>query len=639
MIAQLRDLEVIILDHNANVSEERFHKDIVSFIQTQYSHFQRDRRVMEQLWLVTWASYLGSREAIEYVDNQILRNVGNVKTDWRHKTQVGKAFETVETLHSYFMQAFFPSQNWFALRSKYSDNSLTARLLEYYLSHKMDDWNFKQEFSAYLKQLIVCGTSVLALPWSDQNIKFEVLDIFDCFFNPREASIETSPFIRRLMKTRAELIEGVQSGFYNHKLSLKDIIEISNTNTFGEVYSDLNSTRFKKFQGIDTQDYSFTDKVVTLEYWGEIHLPYAIIKNCMVHVVAENILRLEKNTYKAGKPFIVGSYIPVIRQAYGLGALQSSLGMLTQINNTINQMLDGTELALNPMYTIVQDQVIDPEDVFSEPGKKIPVESHDALKPVMPPTNNFNLSYQQVQYLEQMVNQNVGLGPLLGVGQPRGGERVTKAEIDAVIAAGGNRQTGVYSHIQTNSLLPILRKTVGNTQQFWSGYEQIEFEDTTTHLLIEAEIDKNTFDFDFDIEAKGSEHVAQREELAARRSSILQLALQLPPEIQQTIDLTALFLDIVDSTLYENASKYLLPPPQEPEVQEATLASSPAQEQFLQEQLLADGGQNLFQEVFRQQLPGEISNGTTNTATTTTGAEATTSAAASSSASGAQPTA
>lgn len=615
MIIDINKHDTIVLDNSVKIEQERLQRDIISFVTTQYKHYQTDRKTMEELWLTMWASYLGTREAVEFVDKKILKTVGNVKTDWRHKTQVGKAFETIETLHSYFMQAFFPNQNWFSLESRYADNSLTARVLEYYLSNKLEDWKFKQEFSSYLRQLIICGTSVIAIPWSDEKIEFEVLDIFDCYFNPRSRSIEESPFIRRVLKTRAELIEGVNSNFYNSDLTPDKVVQITPNNTFSEVYYDTGSQTFNEFRGISVRDFSFTDKISTLEFWGDIHLPYAIIKNVVVHIVSDHLLRFQDNTYEGGKPFVVGSYIPVIRQSYGLGALQSSLGMLVQMNNTVNQMLDGVELALNPMYTIIQDQVTDPEDVFSEPGKKIPVEDHGAIQPMVPPPNNFNLSYQQVQYLEQMVNQNVGLGPLLGVGQPRGGERVTAAEINAVIEAGGNRQTGVYAHIQTDSLLPILNKTVQNVQQFWRGYDYIEFQDNSTQNIFEIDIDKDTFNFDYDIRPKGSEHVAQREELSSRRSQILSLALSLPPEVQSSIDITRLFLDIVDSVLYENAEKYLIQQEEEPEIQDASIAASPAQEQFLQEQVLADGGQNLFQELFQQQLPGAITNDNSTTTT------------------------
>lgn len=620
-VSPLSDFKTIVLDPLHPMDQKSLHQDIINHVMTTYRAYKDDRQDIEKIWDQSWASYLGTRQAQQHIDNQSLKIIGSVKTNWRHKTQVGKAFETVETLHAYFMQAFFPNQNWFDLEAKLLGYDALAKVLKFYMQNKFDEWNFREEWSAFLRQLIICGTSVMALPWShdDNKVEYETLNLAETYFNPRARRIEDTAFIRTVIKTRAELIEGINRGTYSKSVTPKDVIGMHASPSFGEIDYDKTGQRYKEFLGVEVREYSFIDKLTTLEYWGDIDLPYLHIKNALVHIGYGNVLRFQPINYKNSrgesyKPFIIGSYIPVVRQSYGLGALQSSLSMLTQMNNSANQMLDGVELAVNPMYTYIQDQTVDPENLETEPGKLIPVETHDAIRPVAPPPNNFGLSFQQLGYLEQMINQNVGLGPLLGVGQPRGGERVTAAEIQAVIEAGGNRQLGVYTHIQTNSLIPLLRKTIWGVKQFTTVDNAVRVDDKLNGVSYLVDVGPQELDFDFDIKPKGSEHVIQKEEFAARRSQILSLALQLPPEIQQQLDLTQIFLDVVQATLYEDPDKYLIQQAPEPEAPSIEEAGTPTQQAFLQEQLLADGGASIFNRLFNEQLPeGLLENGNANT--------------------------
>ena len=64
-----------------------------------------------------------------------------------------------------------------------------------------------------------------------------------------------------------------------------------------------------------------------------------------------------------------------------------------------------------------------------------------------------------------------------------------------------------------------------------------------------------------------------------------------------------MFLDIVQATMYEDPGRYLVQRNPTQETSSIEEAGTPAQQAFIQQQLLADGGQELFSRLFNQQLP------------------------------------
>ena len=87
--------------------------DAASFVMSELSRFSNARTELEETWLEAWSLYLNTTQSIDYIRSKVLSTVGDVNDDWRHKINTGKAFEVVETIHSYLMAAFFPNEDWF----------------------------------------------------------------------------------------------------------------------------------------------------------------------------------------------------------------------------------------------------------------------------------------------------------------------------------------------------------------------------------------------------------------------------------------------------------------------------------------------------------------------------------------------
>lgn len=593
-------------------------QDIAGHVMSQFREFKNARTRIERQWLSSWSDYIVSEEATRYNRMEMLREIGNVNTKWRHNVDTGKGFEVVETVHPYLMGSLFPNSNWFDVKETQPGYRKLARVLKYYIREKLYDWRFMSEFATYLRQMLVTGTSVMSLPWADKSgrIEFECLDVFDVYWNPAEVRWDNSPIIRKIRKTRSMIIEDIERGFYSNIEPLDVVKTRPRAVGSGMIDEDMEysteQAQLRRFRGVDVPPYSMSDKLTVVEFWGDVTMPHATIKNAVATVVCGKLVRLVPNTYKCGVPFVVGTFLPVPRQIHGIGLLQPSGGLIKAFNNATNQMLDGVELAVNPMYTLKRDSVLRAEDIITEPGAVYEVEEHDALRPVPPPQNNFNLSFMELQALESTVDKNSGTGPLLGGAQPRGGERVTAQEIQAVREAGGNRLLGYHKHIEQDSLLAIMQKLILIVKQFTRVDETIIVPNLETGTEEFVDVGPQELQYDYKVRPRGADHVIEESEYVRKRLEFIASVAEIPGVLEM-LNMRKIVEDILQHWGFEDPDVYMNQPdspvsnaiqaPQDP----MAMLGGPAATRAIQQEMLADGGRGTFERSYGQQLPEGMS--------------------------------
>lgn len=609
MINDLSHFKTVVIDPSHDTTTGKLADEVVATVTTMYRNYRDARLPMETVWVDSWAQYLNTPDSNKFSRSQTLREVGNVKSDWRHRINTGKAFESVETVVSYLMQSLFPSRHWLSVEAHDYGYEELARVVQYLLQKKLHDWKFIVEIASFIRQAAIVGNSVLAMPWEAKSgIHFETLDIFDCYFNPRESDVEKSPFIRRIRQTRVDVIEKMNSGYYTVEGGSGTVIGMApGKKSFGtnhDIEYDEKAQIIRQFLGVDVAPCSLSDRLPVMEYWGDLQLPGMVIKDCVATICCGHLVRLTPNPYKCGRPFIVGTFIPVVRQAYGLSATQSSSGLIHALNLVTNQLLDGVELAVNPMYTLEPDSSLRPEDIRLEPGGILPVDRHGALQPLSPPQNNFGLGFQSLQFLEQTTNRNIGIGPLIGGTGMRSGERVTAEEVKAVQEAGGNRLFLVFTHLKNTAVSELLRKLLSIVQQFTDVDEVVPV--TSADRIVYYEVGADELKFDYNISARGAEYVIEQEDLTQRRLQILSVIQQLPPEQIAAIDIQKLLADIIGTLLHEDPARYIKASPQEAQPESNPMAAA---EQGLEANVAVDGGQNMMMQALGLDVPGGINNG------------------------------
>jgi Bacteriophage head to tail connecting protein len=613
-------------------------KELLNIMKDTHTKYEDRRRVMTNRWLECWASYLGTPEAQDYLRAESMsKTVGEVRADWRHKISTGKSYEIVETIIGYLMGATFPNKDWFDMLPEAplppdSDYVKFVRIMRSFLNMKLEQSHFRDKYECFLRQLIICGTSVMSIPWRletqkvRKNVKVRVhnkdrvtfKEIEKCIYNAPDITVEdmndvwldpdasdpsTANLMRRMIKSKGEVIRLIDTGVYD----LGDKMDIMRTKHY-KIFKTDNREKLEYFQGIssDSDDWHPQDTVEVFEFWGTVQTSDKEYSDVVITFVDNALLRVETNPYWGGKPFIVGTYTPVPNSPYGIGALEPVLGLLHSHNIIANNRLDAIELAVNPMFLMMDDGTTNPEEVYSEPGRIIPVHDMGAIQPLNQDRGFQGVSLTEEGHIEQTIDKTAGTGAFVGSGATRSGERVTATEVQAVRDAGGNRLSSIHGHIEDTSLLPFLQRTYVYAQQFVVESEVVPVKGNQADEWWYANVGIDQLYIDFKIIPRGAQHVADREfELRMRTEWIATITAV--PEMAQLVNWKEVAVDVTSRFTGEEATRFINDEPAEPPPDPAAMAEQvpPSTDDLMVEGAQQVGGAELAQAVQAQQLAGQ----------------------------------
>lgn len=594
-----------IIKDNFNLPYNREEQDrqVNGYIRSLITDLSATRAGLESSWMEAWAHYLGTPYGMDFLRSRVLHRVGEVNDDWRHKLNVGQAYQVVEDIHGYLMAATFPNEEWLHVQPLEPMYRKMARILRKFYSKKLTKWKFRSYYAAYVRQLLITGNSCMFVPWGKQGQEFEVVDVFDVLVDPTCRSIDEDFFIRRHMKTRRELLKMADKGELG-SLTVKDVIFIG-AHSDEDLWERDTSHIIQSFQGV-TYEHSFSlnDKIFVYEFWGDIDLDSVLFTNRHVSILGKHVIEWEVNKLSCGIPYVFGTYTDVIKMPFGISPITSSLGLLHELNIVTNQRLDNLEIALNNMYTIKQGGMTTSENFRAAPGATYDVLEHDEIRPIPQDANTPMVSYSEANYLVDTVNRNSGTGPLIGQGQPRGGERVTAEEIRAVQEAGGNRLTNVFAHIEDTSLIPMITKVMHNSREFIISDEMValpsggdeEWYDVGPRELRGAK---------YNLVPRTASYIITQREYIAQRTAFIDLVMKVP-EFAGKIDLDRVLMDLLENWGFEDPEAYLKqaePSQQQPKTMFDRLGGESMKNMAIQ-QVAADGGANMLQKLFGQAAQG-----------------------------------
>ncbi|OBQ44430.1 MAG: hypothetical protein AN484_07040 [Aphanizomenon flos-aquae WA102] len=481
------------------------HGAVLNYVNSKLNDMKNSRIEVEETWVESWAQYLATHAAQNELRAQQIKSVGNVGTDWRHKIDRGKAFEIVETIHAYLMGALFPNENWFDIEPRNPSDTDLLRVLRKFLRDELKDLEFDIKFDDFVRQLIITGNSCLFFPWDDDDdaVEIELVNVFDFWLDAAGKDPSDTNVVRRVMMTRAEVMEKTKSD----EFPLTDeyeVLKVHGTRSYNKF------DKVRQFQGLQSVERNSVDEFCEIyEYWGCIIIDGCEYEDVVVTFADNLLLNIQPNLYKSGTPMIYCNFIPVVDMVYGIGALQSSLGMIHVLNILTNQRLDGIELTTSPMWTKKPSSTLDAEDLYAEPGRVLEVDDHDDIKPIPPSQWNIQTSYEEANYMESSIDKNAATGPLIGAGMGRSGERVTAAEIAAVREAGGNRLSGIHRRLEKRGLTKAIDKIFNIYRQYKSKAAIVRYAGDEAGKFDYARITRSDL-VEVRVDAKGSDHVIEK---------------------------------------------------------------------------------------------------------------------------------
>jgi hypothetical protein len=265
------------------------------------------------------------------------------------------------------------------------------------------------------------------------------------------------------------------------------------------------------------------------------------------------------------------------------------------------------------MWTLRSDGVLQPDDVYTEPGRVLQVSDHNDLMPLQSQNQSWAVTYQEGGLLEQTVDKSFGTGNYISSNQQRSGERVTATEVAAVRDAGGNRLSTVHKHIEETALIPFLAK-------LFTMVHQHTMEPVTVRVAGEGadeygywELEPTDFNSPVKLRPIGSDNIIERKAYVQARLEFVQAVSGLP-DVAAKLNMDMFLTDLLNHWGFDEPERYLkkVDPQQE---QEAPIAPTPTtgnplvdavqsgelpsvgMADALQQQISADGGMDMMNQL------------------------------------------
>jgi hypothetical protein len=605
-------------------------KEVVRVLQHMYNDYKDRRQTKTTRILACWAAYLGTPRAETWRRNEVLTDTqGDVGKDWRHRINRGKAYEIVENIVPYLKMATFPNDDWFDMMPLVPIDDpqyeMYLKLMKAYMQYKLYESKFKDKWELFLRQLVITGTSILSLPWRVEtktkqiNVKVEmhgqsgyrtetiektfynapdigVEDVLDFYLDPDGCDPNTSNIIRRVVLTRGQISRLVQEGCYT--LPPEYIWKLKPY----KLGRSEDQETVQDFLGIDQRGYSMGDSIEIFEFWGDLGLRTEELRDVVITWCGDQVLRMENNPYWEGKPFIIGTYTQIMNSPYGFGALEPVLGDIHELDIISNVRLDSEEVSLMPTWLVTNDGTVDPNELFIEPGKVIPVADVNSVRSLAADLRFVNVSISEEQLREQTVDRRTATGAFIGTAEGRGGERVTAAEVNATREAGGNRLSGVYEHIELTALLPALTLIYNYARQFVVKDELVPFPGKHADEILYATVGIDQLHTEFRLIPKGATHIADKEYELRQMTDWVSL-MGSNQQLAQNVNWTEVAKELTRRFIGFHPERFIQEQQADPTggnpmaqvAEQAGAVGGNELKNYAQGQLSADGGQNMMQ--------------------------------------------
>ena len=361
----------------------------------------------------------------------------------------------------------------------------------------------------------------------------EAVDIDDFFPDPIASDIADARYvIHRVYRDRAHLEKMYKQGEY--KRPPDDLWE-----TYLTEFASLRrqSEIGLSNEGIPQRE---RDLFPLLELWTD---------NFVITILGERgqgiLLRAIRNPFAHGeKPFvkIVDHVVP--HEFWGTGELEPLEGIQSALNSLWNARIDNVKLALNKMFAVVMDYMMDPNDLVIRPGGVIRMREGLPLNQVFSEVQMGDVtssSYEEVQELERESEKAVGVSPYQ-TGQESPAYNRTATGVALISEQGNTRFSFKVTMAEHTGYKRLMRQYASILQQFVPADLVIRIEGGTPDMVPgidpatgqpammpdplhgwqQITPDSISGRFDFDIEAESSSQT-----ISVRREQTLSLAAQM----------------------------------------------------------------------------------------------------------------
>jgi len=293
---------------------------------------------------------------------------------WKNSTTLPKLTQVRDNLHSNYLSALFPNDEWLRWEafSKDAEQSSKANLIEAYMANKTRQGDFRKIVSQLLYDYIDYGNSFATTSFEsrfkmlgDEEVPDYIgptlvrISPLDIEFNPTAPTFAKSPKIIRSIRTIGELKLMAENEPDNHYLAAA-IADSEKVRAHVRYYGieDNDKAEGYSIDGFgNLQEYYMSDYVEILEFWGDWHdsTTGTLEKNKVITIIdrARTLRNVDIPSWLGRPPIFHAGWRERPDNLWAMGPLANLVGMQYRMDHLENSKADAYDLAIHPPLAII----------------------------------------------------------------------------------------------------------------------------------------------------------------------------------------------------------------------------------------------------------------------------------------------
>lgn len=410
---------------------------------------------------LTWDRYNSQRqgkvsewkELRNYIFATDTTTTSNNKLPWKNSTTLPKLCQIRDNLHSNYLSALFPNDQWLKWEAYTKQDALKMKstAIEAYMENKTRESHFRTEMSRILLDYIDYGNSFVTVDFEnsyttddqgERRVRYigpriRRISPLDIVFNPIASTFKDSFKIVRSMKTIGELkimAKNEPDNIYlQEALTKRDELH-KYCNAYG--LDDLDKSEGFQVDGFGNyQEYLQSGFVEVLEFFGDIHNQQTgeLEEDVIITVIDRAwVIRKAKNPSWLGHaPIYHVGWRLRPDNLWAMGPLDNLVGLQYRVDHLENLKADAMDLAVLPPLVIAGEV----EEFEYAPNAEIHIDENGSVTELARNAQWVIQANNEINYLVMLMEQFAG-APSEAMGIRTPGEK-TAFEVQQLQNAAG----------------------------------------------------------------------------------------------------------------------------------------------------------------------------------------------------------
>lgn len=510
----------------------------------------------EAAWVSNlWDTYNNQRmpkiqewqELRNYIFATDTSTTSNSTLPWKNSTTLPKLCQIRDNLHSNYLSALFPNDDWLRWEGYATDDSLKDKVaaIESYMKNKVREGHFRTEMSKLLYDYIDYGNAFVTVDY-EANYREEEdgtktpgfigpkarrISPLDVVFNPLAPTFVDSFKIIRSITTIGELVK--QSQDEPEQSYLKDAIANRldvRSRMGGYKVDDFNKAVAYQVDGFgNIQEYFGSDYVELLEFYGDYFNPETgeLRRNQIITVMDRSkVMRVENiPSWMGHAPIYHVGWRLRPDNLWAMGPLDNLVGMQYRIDHLENATADAWDLSIHPPL-VIKGEV---EEFTWGPNAEIHIDENGGVTELGKNLGPIIAAQNMVQALEDRMEIYAG-APREAMGIRTPGEK-TAFEVQTLDNASGRIFQEKITTFEIEALEPCLNTMLEKAKRNIDGFDVVRVLDTDIGVTAFMKVTKEDITATGKLRPIGARHFATQAQLLQNLTSLFnsQLAEKVAP--------------------------------------------------------------------------------------------------------------